>query len=171
LKGNHDNVLNSEERGNRRVKKRVSRPGEGEITRVWALARLGAALTGKYAAWESHLPLLAVFDSEDGLRFVASHTEPGGPYTREEIERGEDEVVHGLTWTRDGGRFAPDVLRSIFGPRWEGATYFASHTASEEGVVRVPDNRLVIVNKPRHLVAALVRPGFEEFEVHIVGES
>jgi hypothetical protein len=51
-----------------------------------------------------------------------------------------------------------------------GARYFASHTGSEEGVVEIPDTRLVIVNKPRHLVAALVRPGFDRFEVHIVCE-
>ena len=171
LKGNHDNVLNSQERGNRQVKKQLSRPGEGEITRVWTLARFGAGLAGKYATWENHLPLLAIFDNEEGLRFVASHTEPGGPYTREEIERREDDLVFGLTWTRNGGRFAPDVLRNIFGSRWTGARYFASHTATEEGVLRVPDNKLVIVNKPHHLVAALVRPGFEEFEVHTVAES
>ena len=107
----------------------------------------------------------------EGLKFVASHTEPAGPYTLEEIEQRGDEVVFGLTWTRNDGRFAPELLRNIFGRDWMGARYFVSHTGSEEGIVHVPRNNLVVVNKPRHLVAVLIRPGFKEFEVHIVAES
>jgi len=171
LKGNHDNVLNSDERGNGQVKKHVNWPGEGEITRAWTLVRLGSAFAGKYAAWENRLPVFAVYDSAEGLKFVASHTEPAGPYTREEIERRSDAVVFGLTWTRSDGRDAPYVLRNFFGPAWMRARYFVSHTGSEEGIVHVPRNNLVIVNKPRHLVAALIRPAFKEFEVHIVAES
>jgi len=171
LKGNHDNVLNAEDRGNGQIKKHVNWPGEGEITRAWTLVRLGSAFAGKYAAWENRLPLFAVYDSADGLKFVASHTEPAGPYTREEIERRGDAVVFGLTWTRNEGRYAPEVLRHIFGPAWIRARYFVSHTGSEEGIVHVARNNLVIVNKPRHLVAALIRPGCREFEVHIVAEG
>jgi hypothetical protein len=63
------------------------------------------------------------------------------------------------------------VLRNVFGRDWVRARYFVSHTGSEEGVEHLPRQRLVIVNKARHLVAALVRPGVLDFELHIVSAA
>ena len=167
LRGNHESLLESG--GGGRLIKYVSWPGEGEITRAWTLVRLGSAVAGKYAAWERRLPLLAIWDGgPDGPGFLASHTEPARPYTLEEIEGWSDEAVFGLTWTRNDGRYAPDLLRTVFGRQWARARYFVSHTGSEEGIVHVPRNHLVRVNKSRHLVAALVRPRFTDFEVHVV---
>jgi anti-anti-sigma regulatory factor len=168
LKGNHDNLLNSEENGNGQLLKHVSWPGEGEIARAWTMVRFGTSFAGKYAAWENSRPIFTVCNGEDDFKFVASHSEPAGPYTLDEIEERSDEVVFGLTWTRNKGQFAPDVLRNVFGREWLHSRYFVSHTGSEEGIVHLSRERLVIVNKPRHLVAALVQPGTKEFEVHIV---
>jgi hypothetical protein len=169
LKGNHDNLLGSEDGGNRRVAHLVSEPGEGHITKAWTLVRFGSGFVGKYAAWENRLPVFAIHDSrEDGLRFVASHTEPAGPYELRQIEERSGEIVAGLTWTRNEGVHVPAVLRNVFGPDWEDARYFASHTGSRDGIVEFPDNRLIILDKPRALVAALVLPDARPFEVHIV---
>jgi len=169
LKGNHDNILNSDEDGNGRLVKYIRWPGEGEIARNWTLVRLGATFAGKYSAWENRLPVFAICANQDGgLPFVASHSEPAGPYTLSEIESRSAEVVFGLTWTRNQGAFAPQVLRHIFGEDWNRSRYFASHTGSEEGIIQLPDQRLVIINKPRLLVAVLIRPDSEDFEVHIV---
>ena len=169
LKGCQDNLLDSDENGNQRIAEYISGPGEGEITRAWALARFGSVFAGKYAGWESRLPLLAICDNhEDGLAFVASHSEPAAPYALEQIETRSDEVVFGLTWTRNDGIFASQVLRNLLGPDRTGARYFVSHTESEIGVRHVSANELVVIKKPRNLVAALVRPHSDDFEVHIV---
>ncbi len=169
LKGNHDNILNSDENGNGRLVKHIRWPGEGEIARNWTLVRLGATFAGKYSAWENRLPVFAIYANPDSrLPFVASHSEPAGPYALAEIESRSAEVVFGLTWTRNQGAFAPQVLRNVFGEDWERSRYIASHTGSEEGIIQLPEQRLVIINKPRHIVAALIRPGSENFEVHIV---
>jgi len=171
LKGCQDNLLDSDEHGNRRITEHISGPGEGEITRGWTLVHFGSVFAGKYAAWESRLPLLAICDNPDGMAFVASHSEPAEPYTVEQIESRSDEVVSGLTWTRCEGIHVPRVLRNVLGPDRTGARYFVSHTGSEIGVEHVSGNELVIIKKPRNLVAALVRPRSEDFEIHIVARG
>ncbi len=169
LKGNHDNILNSDEFGNGPLSKYVSWPGEGEIARAWTLEKFGSSFAGKYAAWENQLPIFAVYDNTaGGLKFVASHSEPDRPYTLDEIEKRADKTVFGLTWTRNRGVYAPEVLRNVFGEAWPESCYFVSHTGSEEGIVRIPRKKLVIVNKPRHLVTVLVLPEATDFEVHMI---
>jgi rhodanese-related sulfurtransferase/anti-anti-sigma regulatory factor len=172
LKGNQENLLDSGENGNRPIAKLVSRPGEGEITKNWTLVRFGSVFAAKYAAWENRLPLLAICDSrEEGLAFVASHAEPAAPYSLEQIEARSDEVVFGLTWTRGEGTFVRRVLQNVLGPERTGARYFVGHTGSEIGVQHVSGEDLVVIKKPRHLVAALIQPHAKEFELHIVAEG
>jgi SulP family sulfate permease len=172
LKGNQDNLLDSEENGNRRIAEQISEPGEGEITKDWTLVRFGGVFAGKYAAWENRLPVLALCDNrENGLAFVASHAEPAAPYTLEQIDERSDEVVLGLTWTRGEGLHAPQVLQNVLGPDRAGARYFVGHAGSEIGVQHVSGSDLVIIKKPRSLVAALVQPHSREFEIHIVSDS
>jgi hypothetical protein len=172
LKGNHDNLLNRDGEGEGAITKFVRWPGEGEIARAWTLLRFGAAFVGRYAGWEQRLPLFAVYDNTgEGLKFAASHSEPQRAYTVREIEQRSPEVVFGLTWCRNRGVHVPDLLREVFGSRWMRARYFVSHTGSDEGIIHVERNNLVMVNKPKHLVAALVRPGIREFDVHIVSSG
>jgi len=172
LKGCHDNLLDSDERGNQRIAEHISEPGEGEIMKDWTLVRFGSAFAGKYAAWENRLPLLAICDNrKDGLAFVASHAEPAAPYSLEQIEERSDEVVYGLTWTGGEETFAPQVLRNVLGPDRTGARYFVSHTGSEIGVQHISGKDLVIIKKPRFLVAALVQPHSKEFEIHMIADN
>lgn len=172
LKGNHDNLLDTDENGNRPIAKHISRPGEGEITKDWTLVRFGSAFAGKYAARENRLPLLAVCDNrEDGLAFVASHAVPAAPYSLEQIESRSDEIVLGMTWTAGDGTFAPQLMRNVLGADRAGARYFVGHTGSEIGVQHDSGKDLVIIKKPRSLVAALVRPQSKEFEIHIVADK
>ena len=171
LKGSHDNVLNSGDGGNAAVSRYASRPGEGEITRVWTLNNFGSSLAGKYAAWENRLPLLAVYDCPQGPRFVATHSLPAGVYSREEVEAREERVVRGLTWTREGEGRAPDMLRTFFGPVAEDARYVSGHHAAAEGAATGREGRLVVIHEPGRLVAVLVRPGVEEWERRVVAED
>jgi hypothetical protein len=172
LKGCHDNLLDSDEKGNQRIAEHISEPGEGEIMKDWTLVRFGPAFAGKYAAWENRLPLLAVCDNrENGLTFVASHAAPAAPYTLEQIEERSDEVVYGLTWTGGEETFAPQVLQNVLGPDRAGARYFVGHTGSEIGVQHISGKDLVIIKKPRYLVAALVQPHSKEFEIHMIADS
>jgi len=76
-----------------------------------------------------------------------------------------------LTWTRSEGIFAPQVLQNVLGPDRTGTRYFVSHTGSEIGVQHLSGSDLVIIKKPRYLVAALIRPHSKEFEIHMVAES
>jgi SulP family sulfate permease len=168
LKGNHENLLNSEERGNAKLTECVQMPGEGELAKSWSLSRFGSSFVARYANWEYSLPIFAsYYNIDNGLKFVASHSAPAEPFTLEELERRTDKVVHGVTWCTEHSSFAPDVLRNCFGDDWESARYFATHANSDEGIMLLPQQKVVIISKPRHLVAALVRPGFDDFELHI----
>ncbi len=172
LKGNHDNILNVDNNGNRKINKYISFPGEGAISRDWTVARFGPGFAGTYAAWEDRLPVFAVYDGgESGLSFAASHAEPARVFHLGEIEQRSTEVVEGLTWSEHRGTHVPQILKEVFGDTERILRFFVSHTAGEEGIVHLPGSRLVILSKPRHLVATLVRPGVEDFELHIVSSA
>jgi SulP family sulfate permease len=157
LRGRHDRLSESED-------------GGGEIIRSWTMARFGPTLTEKYASCENALPILAVNDGGDsGLRFLASNSEPAGACTLEEIESRRLEVFSGST--PSDGRHASALLRRVFGEKGVAARYLVSPEAGGEGPTELRGSNLVLLGKPRHLVAALVRPGEGELEIHVVPES
>ena len=123
LKGNHENVLNEEGRGNHPFGKFVE---EGLLTHAWFQDRYGDETLGRYAALERSLPVCLTGD-----RFMASHAEPARPYSVSEVieARSSSEVVEGLTWTGNDESRAGSVesMLRTFLPGVAGARYFAGH--------------------------------------------
>ncbi|MDC7232408.1 MAG: hypothetical protein PQJ58_04200 [Spirochaetales bacterium] len=93
LKGNHENILNEEGRGNHPFGKFVY---EGEMVRFWFEKFMGRDLMEKYAAFEHSLPFMAL-----GRELIITHAEPERYYHPEEIINihEHDDIKLGLTWT------------------------------------------------------------------------
>ncbi|MDC7240105.1 MAG: metallophosphoesterase [Spirochaetales bacterium] len=93
LKGNHENILNEEGRGNHPFGKFVY---EGEMVRVWTEKFMGMDFLYEYAEFEHDLPFMALADE-----LIISHAEPRYYYHPEEIIniRDNDDIKLGLTWT------------------------------------------------------------------------
>ncbi len=93
LKGNHENILNEEGRGNHPFGKFVY---EGEMVRVWAEKFMGIEWMKEYSEFEHDLPFMALAEE-----LIISHAEPRYYYHPEEIIniRENDDIKLGLTWT------------------------------------------------------------------------
>jgi predicted phosphodiesterase len=148
IKGNHDNLANSSEKGNQPFAK-YSDSGEGLLVKEWIEVKIGKDFLNRYAEWENRLPVFAI-----ARNFVASHSEPDRAYTEKEIDKREDRLVEGLTWTRNEGAYTKEVLKNIFGDKWEEKYYIVGHTW---GVKNIPENRLLIVNNPRDLTVLYIK--------------
>ncbi|PIZ85115.1 MAG: hypothetical protein COX96_00280, partial [Candidatus Omnitrophica bacterium CG_4_10_14_0_2_um_filter_44_9] len=171
LKGNHDNILNTSEFGNRPINKYIMSPGEGALEAEWTTNRFGRDFAQQYVAWENRLPLLTT-----GPNFVASHSNPLRPYTLEQISLRSNDVVSGLTWASNWSEeyeqskpeakvFTKDVLKNIFGDRWLDAYYVAGHTTpmtlDNSYVKDIAQERLLVVNNPARLTGVLAQPTVE----------
>lgn len=150
LKGNHENVLNEEGRGNHPFRKFAL---EGEMVLAWLRKFYGDELILRYAAFERSLPLFAV-----GGRFLASHAEPARPFSVAEIVDARElpEVGLGLTWT-DNGAAEPDSVRTLlsrFLPDIGYPRYFTGHR-TVPGLFRERSggSHLQIHNPGRYVVA------------------
>lgn len=93
LKGNHENILNEEGRGNHPFGKFVY---EGEMVRSWTEKFMGTDFIYNYAEYEHSLPFMAL-----GKELIISHAEPQDYYHPEEIINihHNNKVKLGLTWT------------------------------------------------------------------------
>ncbi|MDA3958233.1 metallophosphoesterase [Oceanispirochaeta sp.] len=93
LKGNHENILNEEGRGNHPFGKFVY---EGEMVRSWTEKFMGEAFLNAYSEFEHSLAFMAL-----GKSLIVSHAEPQEYYSPEEIIgiHESDRIKLGLTWT------------------------------------------------------------------------
>ncbi|TRZ50384.1 hypothetical protein D4Q80_00375, partial [bacterium] len=152
LKGNHDNIANSSERGNRPYQKYAALV-ESYLVEEWVRENFGKKFLDKYAEWENRLPIFAI-----GRNFVASHSEPDKVYTAGEIDQRGEGVVHGLTWTRqkkeeETGIHAEGTLKQVFGDKWDEKYYIVGHSTQKEngGIRDISGKRLIIVNSNQNL--------------------
>jgi len=107
LKGNHENILNEEGRGNHPFGKFVY---EGEMVRSWAEKFMGEPFLYSYSDFEHSLPFMAL-----GRHLIVSHAEPQEYYSPEEIINieGKDRIKLGLTWTANDQAEMDSVLRIL----------------------------------------------------------
>jgi hypothetical protein len=107
LKGNHDNIVDEEGRGDHSFYKFAA---EGPMVASWFRAAYGGELQARYRRFELGLPVLAL-----GARFAASHAEPARALSREDVieYRSRPEVVEALIWTPNDGAEAGSVTRSL----------------------------------------------------------
>ena len=171
LGGQLDRRPGPDEEGGSRTIDFTTRPSKSEIIRSWTEARLGSAVAENYASFENGLPLLAFYDGgDDGLRFVASRSEPSEACTLDEIESRRLELFSRLSGGAGDGHHASTLLRSVFGEQGSVARYLVSHEVRGEGLTERLGSNLMLIGKRRRLVAALVRPGEKKLEVHVVPE-
>lgn len=155
LKGNHENILNEEGRGNHPFRKFAF---EGEMVKEWVLQFYGEQFLNAFAEMEHEFPLLAADDT-----FMVSHAEPQRYFTREEVIRYRtyDDVVLGLTWTANDGAEEGSVNRMIadYCSRPEQARYFGGHRPVEGMYNLRAGDTYVQLHNPGTYSFALLQPG------------
>lgn len=107
LKGNHDNMGNLDEGGDRPFYKYAL---EGMMGAAWFSRAYGAELLGALREYERSLPLVAA-----GRGFFASHAEPRREISLSQLldYRSHPRLVYDLIWTADGEAEENSVDRSI----------------------------------------------------------
>ncbi|MCM1320493.1 MAG: hypothetical protein NC041_00170 [Bacteroides sp.] len=125
LKGNHENILNTEKNGSHPFRKYAA---EGEMTRDFFLKFYGEPILRLYAEFENHLPVFL-----KTARFLASHAEPFRCYSETELidSYKNPEVMEGLTWT-DNDAAQVDSVKDMLKMHCQGqpdSRYFGGHRA------------------------------------------
>jgi len=155
LKGNHENILNEEGRGNHPFRKFAF---EGEMVKEWVLKFYGEEFIYAFAEMEHEFPLLAV----DGT-FIVSHAEPQRYFTHEEVIRYReyDDVVLGLTWTPNDGAEEGSVNRMIadYCSHPDQARYFGGHRPVQGKFNLRAEDKYVQLHNPGTYSFALLQPG------------
>ncbi len=155
LKGNHENILNEEGRGNHPFRKFAF---EGEMVKEWVLKFYGEEFISSFAEMEHEFPLLAV----DGT-FMISHAEPQRYFTHEEVIRYRqyEDVVLGLTWTPNDGAEQGSVQRMIaeYCSHPDQARYFGGHRPVKGTYNLRADDKYIQLHNPGTYSFALVYPG------------
>ncbi|OQX29245.1 MAG: hypothetical protein B0D92_04720 [Spirochaeta sp. LUC14_002_19_P3] len=156
LKGNHENVTNSNSAGNREFGKFVA---EGEMVAAWFRKFPGVEMLKKWDQFEAALPLLAVGDF-----YMISHAEPRIPYSREDViaYRNNAQLISDFTWTgndeAEEGSVA-SMLSMYLGARAEDALYFGGHRPVE-GIYKLrAGGRYVQIHNPQYYIAAIIQAG------------
>ena len=154
LKGNHENILNENGKGNFSFGKFCS---EGEMCRSFMEAFYGEEVTYVVSCFEKALPLVAVFDN-----CMVSHAEPLRPYSREELvdALSNGDVIRGLTWTANGeamdGSVWPLLSNFVKKEKLGDARYFAGHRPVRGKYALRQNGRFVQFHNPSAQNVALV---------------
>lgn len=156
LKGNHENVANSEEGGNRPFGKYA---WEGQMVRDWFIAFLGDSTLEEWAEFETSLPLLAVGD-----HFLISHAEPRRFHGRSELinYRDDEDLVFDFTWTGNGEadeESVDEMLTAYLGMDEEGALYFGGHRPIRGLYGLRAAGRYVQIHNPDEYIVAVLECG------------
>ena len=156
LKGNHENVANSSEGGNRPFGKYA---WEGQMVRDWFLNFLGRDMLDRWARFENSLPMLCVGD-----RFLVSHAEPRRFHGRQEIigYRDDENLVFDFTWTGNGEAeegSVVEMLDAFLGADSEGALYFGGHRPVRGTHHLRAGGRYVQIHNPDRYIVAVLEPG------------
>ena len=168
LKGNHENILNRWEGGDRPFKKFAK---EGEMSRVFVQQYYGEDILYLYSHFEQLLPLLV-----KAPRCLISHSEPASHFSQQQVidalTDSSGEVVYGLTWTRNDESQEGVVASMLqeFLPQWCEAgseacpsLYFGGHRTISE-TYRLRQNGLFVqFHNPRRHQVALV-PVHRDFD-------
>ena len=155
LKGNHENILNEEGRGNHPFRKFAY---EGEMVKDWVVQFYGEEFIDQYAEFEHELPLIAA-----DRTFMISHSEPMYFIPREEVIRYREyeDVVLGLTWTPDGGSEEGSVRQMIreYCSEPERAVYFGGHRPVSGRYNLRAEELYIQLHNPFAYGIAVLRPG------------
>jgi len=156
LKGNHENITNSEGGGNRPFGKYA---WEGQMVRDWFLEFPGEGMLNTWAEFEHSLPLLAV-----GNHFLVSHAEPRKFYPRDRLieYRDDDELIFDFIWTGNGEAEEGSVemmLEHYLGADSAGSLYFGGHRPVRGLYSLRSGNRYVQIHNPERYIVAVLESG------------
>lgn len=152
LKGNHENILNSDSGGNFSFYKFAA---ESTMVTEFMYERYSPDLILSYSSMESLFPLAI-----KGNYFLASHAEPMMPYTKKGLINSNlnPETILGLTWTREGESQpdSPDLMLGEFFPDPQKALYFAGHRTIRQEYILRENSRFIQIHNPDYYQVAVV---------------
>jgi hypothetical protein len=156
LKGNHENVTNSEYGGNRPFGKYA---WEGQMVRDWFLEFPGEDMLNTWADFENLLPLLAV-----GNPFLVSHAEPREFHSRRQLieYRNDEELIFDFIWTGNGEAQEGSVRQMLdhyLGADSQEALYFGGHRPVRGLYGLRADNNYVQIHNPERYVVVVLESG------------
>ena len=156
LKGNHENILNEEGRGNHAFHKMVA---EGAMVYRFMSEQYGDALLYILSCLEHCLPLCAVFDN-----LVVSHAEPAFVMNKTRIinYRNNPNVVLALTWTPNDGAETGAVSKSIknlVGKNCRDVVWIGGHRPIKGTYAYRQRKKYIQIHNPDQENVALVMPG------------
>ena len=167
LKGNHENILNSNLGGDYAFYKYAD---EGEMVKCFIQEYYDEKLLNLISQYENLLPLMAY-----GKNYVVSHAEPAAVYTTEQLidARFDDSVVEGLIWTRNGqvkkATVAPIVNELLGKKAAQKALYFSGHRPVKENFALRQEGHLVQIHNPHKQNVVFVQPDkIFDFEKDII---
>ncbi len=155
LKGNHENILNENENGNRAFGKFAH---EGEMVKAYMEKFYPPDILKAYYDFEHSLPLLAAGD-----RFAVTHAEPAHFHPREELINYRDypETVYDLTWTADGAAdqsAAEETLQGCLKERFDEASRLIGGHRPVKGLYHLrAQGRYVQIHNPEKYITAVIR--------------
>ena len=166
LKGNHENIMNQWEGGDRPFRKFAK---EGEMSRLFMEEYYGDDILYLYSHFESLLPLLV-----RAPRCLISHSEPSSYFSGLQVinapDEGSGQVAYGLTWTKNGESeqgAVESMLQELLPQWWDleeeknehnpfSALYFGGHRSIGEKYKLRQGGRFVQLHNPRNHQVALV---------------
>lgn len=154
LKGNHENILNSNADGNYPFRKFAD---EGKMTKTFVQNFYGDDVLYLIHYYEKHLPLAAF-----GKNFVVTHAEPYDFYTKNQIINAKNisGVIEGLTWTENDCAKNGSVqflIDELCGKN-SNAIYFAGHRPVRKKYSLRQNGKLVQIHNPGEENVAFVFP-------------
>ena len=167
LKGNHENILNSNLGGDYAFYKYAD---EGEMVKRFIQEYYDEKLLNLIAQYENLLPLVAY-----GKNYVVSHAEPADTFTTEQLidARFEEGVVEALIWTRNGQvkkQTVVPIMNELLGKKSaKKALYYSGHRPVKENYALRQDGKLVQIHNPHKQNIVLVEPDHNfDFEKDII---
>ena len=162
LKGNHENILNSEDNGNFPFRKFVD---EGVMTLEFMKSTYPKKLIKAYACFENHLPIFAI-----GSDFLVSHAEPVHYFSKDEILNcyRNPSAITGFIWTGNGEALNEPAIKllSEYFPDNPSSLYFAGHRSVKDRFALREDGRFVQIHNPDKKQIFVINPddakNFEE---------
>ncbi len=170
LKGNHENILNEEGRGNHPFYKMAA---EGDMFYKFLSLEYDDVLIYLLSIFEHLLPVCAVFPN-----LIVSHAEPAFTMTKSKIINysQHDEVIYGLTWTENDKAQKSSVSKSIknlVGKNCRNVVWIGGHRPVHEKYVLRQRGKFIQIHNPNQQNIAVVFPGIKfnpETNIYSVGE-
>ena len=152
LKGNHENIENTDENGNYAFHKFAA---EGLMVKEFILKTYGEDFLEQYSKLEHLLPFAA-----KGTHYFASHAEPFRAFSRKDIINASlnASTIIGLTWTRDGEceKNSADLLISGFFSNPKEVYYLAGHRSIKTKYNKRENSNFIQIHNPNLLQVAVI---------------